>query len=289
MRVMIWFLLLVMGIGGARAEPSSPQSAGVEEGRPIVIGRGFSLASQVLHDTRRINVYLPDGYGSSSRPYAVLYLLDGGEKEDFLHISAIAQIIAAYGEAEPLIVVGIEGVDRRHDLTSPTSVASDLKNAPTAGGASAYRKFLVSELKPWVQKHYRTNGRSALIGESLAGLFVLETSLKAPESFNDYIAVSPSLWWNGSKLAERAADDLRRNSYKGQRLWVTFDKPAPPADEAERERAVQNRLESAFAAVRAPGLARTFIHSEEGHSSVYHPAAFRALRKLYAAPRPSPD
>ncbi|MBV9929959.1 MAG: alpha/beta hydrolase [Alphaproteobacteria bacterium] len=269
-------LPLLVAAPAADALPPAPLPAG----RPVTIGTSYEIASAVLGDRRRINVALPADYGRPGRRFAVLYLLDGGEREDFVHIAALTRIAAAYGQGEELIVVGVEGVDRRHDLTSPSSIAADRRRVPTGGGAEAYRHFLRGELKPWVAARFRTNGRSALIGESLAGLFVLETYLKRPELFDDYIAVSPSLWWNGGKLVDGAEADLSLPRPAGRRLFLAFETPAPPADAAARERAEQDRLAAALRRRPTPGV--TVARSPEGHGSVYHPAAWQALRTLYA-------
>lgn len=254
------------------------------EGRDIVIGQSFELPSRILGGIRRVNVRLPDHYGEPGRRFPVLVLLDGGEREDFLHIAGLTQITAAWGEGQGLILVGVEGVDRRHDLTSPSSVASDLKAAPTSGGSVAYRRFLVEELKPWIDAHYPLHGGYGLIGESLAGLFVLETLLEQPAAFDDYISVSPSLWWSGGRLSTTAADRLRRPMPGGRRLWIGFDRPAPPADQATRERALQDRLAAALGAFAPSGLTWSAERLDEGHSTIYHPAALRALRALYPVP-----
>lgn len=260
------------------AETPAPK----EDGRPIVIGRSYTLASKVLGDVRRVNVWLPDHYGEAGKSFPVVVLLDGGEKEDFHHITALAQITAAWGEGRELIVVGVEGVDRRHDLTSPSEVEADRKLLPTSGGADAYRRFLVEELKPWIAARYRTDGHTALMGESLAGLFTLETLLKSPRSFDDYIVVSPSLWWNGGALSREAASDLREGDFAGKRAFIAFDEPSPPAEEASKERAEQAALETAFAKAKPQGLALKIIRPGESHSSIYHPAALAAFRSLYA-------
>lgn len=282
----IFVALAITGAGQATsAAPVATEiSASVGEApRPIVIGQSYRIPSPILGSSRVINVQLPEHYGGAGRTFPVLYLLDGGEHEDFEHIAGLAQINAAYEQGQEMIVVGIEGVDRRHDLTSPSSVTSDLKAAPTSGGADAYRRFLVQELRPWVQSHFRTNGKSALIGESLAGLFVLETFLREPESFSDYIAVSPSLWWNGGEVVRLARQSLRRRSYAGKRLWIALETPAPPADAAAKDRALQRELEQTFRTEKPIALNWTVVHSSDGHASIYHPAAVQAFRTLYGA------
>ena len=257
-------------------------------GRPVEIGRSYSIRSPALHSERRINVYLPPDYGKAGKRFPVLYLLDGGEHEDFAPIVGLAQVIAAYGAGHEMIVVGIEGVDRRHDLTAPSQVASDLKAAPTSGGAAAYRRFLIDDLKPWVAAHFRSDGHSAIIGESLAGLFVLDTVLHTPTAFDDYIAVSPSLWWNGGRMGVDAAGLLRTTHFSGQRLWVGFETPEPPATEAAKERALQDRVWTALRSIDPPGLQVMVERLNEGHASVYHPAALQAFRALYPMPPRQP-
>mgnify|MGYP001552438825 FL=1 len=203
-----------------------------DEGRPIVIGKSYALRSKVLGDVRRLNVYLPPHYSDASRKFPVLVLLDGGEAEDFHHITGLAQVTAFNGAVEELIVVGIEGVDRKHDLTSPSSDPEDLKLDPTSGGAAAYRKFLVEEVKPWIATHYRVSGRYGLIGESLAGLFTVETCLRAPQSFADYIAASPSLWWNKESLSREAAADFAKGDFSGRQLWLSVGNEGTTMQEA---------------------------------------------------------
>ena len=271
--------LALPSVATGQTVPPPPSSSG---GRPIVIGHAFELRSQVLAGTRTINVRLPDHYGEPGRHFPVLVLLDGGEKEDFLHIAGLTQITAAWGDGQEMILIGVQGVDRRHDLTSPSSVASDLKAAPTSGGSATYRRFLVDELKPWIDTHYPSHSSYGLMGESLAGLFVLQTMLEEPSAFDDYISVSPSLWWDDGRLAKIAADRLRRVSPAGCRLWIGFDQPAPPADQAARERALQDVLVAALQMAAPASLKWSAERLDEGHSTVYHPAALRALRALYS-------
>lgn len=273
-------LAALSSVSPVQAQPA----AGPQVGRDIVIGQSYLLTSTVLSDQRRINVYLPDGYGDPGRTFPVLFLLDGGEHEDFHHITGLAQINAAYGQGQDLIVVGIEGKDRKHDLTDPATNPADQKRLPTAGGADAYRRFLLEDLKPWVAAHYRTNGRSALMGESLAGLFVAETLLRSPSSFDDYIIVSPSLWWNQGALAAEAKADLQRARFVSARAWIAFDDPPPPADQARKDRADQDRLEAAFREAHPAGLTWSVTRPGETHGGIYHPAALRAFRALFGPP-----
>jgi predicted alpha/beta superfamily hydrolase len=129
---------------------------------------------------------------------------DGGLDEDFLHVTAAVDSLVGERLIRPVIVVGIPNTQRRRDLTSPTSVASEAAIAPKVGGAALFRQFIKDELLPEVNRRYRTTSERAIIGESLAGLFVVETLLEEPRLFTHYVALDPSLWWNHAALSDTA-------------------------------------------------------------------------------------
>ena len=182
---------------------------GADPTTPLVIGDTFTLASKVLGETRRINVYTPPGLADPSTALPTLYMPDGGLSEDFLHVAGLVQIGAINGTMRPFRLVGIENTERRRDLTGPTENAEDKKIAPRVGGSAAFRKFLRDELMPVIRERYHTTGETAIVGESLAGLFVVETLLLEPDMFDTYIAIDPSLWWNDAKLVRDAPTSSR--------------------------------------------------------------------------------
>ena len=119
---------------------------------------------------------------------------DGGMAEDFVHIAGLVQVSVGNQTMRPFLLVGIENTERRRDMTGPTQNAGDRRIAPRVGGSAAFRKFLREELMPQIKQHYRTTSETAVVGESLAGLFVVETLLREPDLFDTYIAIDPSLW-----------------------------------------------------------------------------------------------
>jgi hypothetical protein len=163
----------------------------------------LSIPSRALKEQRRVNVHLPKDYESSSR-YPVLYMPDGGIDEDFPHVVNTVDSLIALGQIRPVIVVGVPNTERRRDLTGPTRVHSDSAIAPHVGGSAAFRQFFRDELIPEIDKRYRTTPERGIIGESLAGLFVVETFLREPQLFAHYIAFDPSLWWNQGALVDSA-------------------------------------------------------------------------------------
>lgn len=220
MKILLSLLILaslysVAPIPSAKTRWQSP----VQE-EPITIGETFTIHSKVLDETRRINIYLPPGYAqSSSRRLPVLYMPDGGMNEDFLHIAGLVQICVSNGTMRPFILAGIENTERRRDLTGPTENKQDKKIALRVGGSQLFRQFLRDELMPEVKRRYRTTDEAAIVGESLAGLFVVETFLLEPELFDTYIAIDPSLWWNDQKLLNTAAERIRALSKRQKTLY----------------------------------------------------------------------
>ncbi len=169
------------------------------------IGDSIEITSAVLNENRRLNIYLPSSYHQSkTHDYPVIYLLDGSADEDFVHLAGLVQFgsFPWINQLPETIVVGIANVDRKRDFTYPTKNSQDKKDFPTTGGSSSFIQFISEELQPFIDKNYRTNSNKTIIGQSLGGLLATEILFKSPELFDNYIIISPSLWWDdGSLLA----------------------------------------------------------------------------------------
>lgn len=240
----------------------------------------LTIDSRVLAETRRIHVSLPPGYERDTRiRYPVLYMPDGGLEEDFPHVARDVGAAIRAREMRPVIVVGIENTERRRDMTGPTEVASDRKIAPRVGGSARFRGFIRDELMPVVRERFRGNGETAIVGESLAGLFVLETFLEEPALFDTYIALSPSLWWNAGALVRGAAERFR--SRRRSRVTLYF---ATAGDDGLEESA--RDLAEALRAAPPKGLTWYFERwPHEKHSTIYGAVSPLVFRKLFPPAR----
>ena len=265
--IALWALLAALPAGAAPA--AAPAS-------PLAIGDTFTIDSKILGETRRINVYAPAGYAQSSTlRLPVLYMPDGGLGEDFLHVAGLVEVSVGNGTMRPFLLVGIENTERRRDMTGPTEVESDRKIAPHVGGSATFRSFLRDELMPRVKARYRTTEETAIVGESLAGLFVVETFFLEPDLFDTYIAFDPSLWWNHHKLLDGAAGRLRARPGLKKTLWFASSDEKGIVEDTERLAAILQK--------DAPSGLRWHYERmpEEGHGTIYHPAALRAFRVLF--------
>jgi predicted alpha/beta superfamily hydrolase/tetratricopeptide (TPR) repeat protein len=172
---------------------------------PVPAHDTFTVGSRALGETRLVNVYVPPRYRTSAGSrFPVLYMPDGGADEDFPHVVNTVDSLIALRVIRPVIVVGIPNTERRRDLTGPTRVASDSAIAPHVGGSAAFRRFVRDELMPVVGARYRTTDERSIVGESLAGLFVVETFLLEPALFSHYVALDPAVWWNRGALVDSA-------------------------------------------------------------------------------------
>ncbi|WP_458626369.1 alpha/beta hydrolase [Winogradskyella sp. PC D3.3] len=167
------------------------------------IGKTIKIKSQLLNEMRDLNIYLPINYSKDSlKTYPVIYLLDGSKDEDFVHISGIVQFgsFSWINMIPETIVVGIGNVDRKRDFTYPSQSKLDKKEFPTSGKSEKFISFIEKELQPFIDSEYRTSEIKTIIGQSLGGLLTTEILFKKPELFDNYIIVSPSLWWDDEKL-----------------------------------------------------------------------------------------
>jgi len=257
---------------------AAPALAQIRDERPIVLGSTFDLPSRAEAEVRHITVWLPPSYGDGKQRYPVLYLLDGGEQQDLLPVVGLAALAGLNGVTDEVIVVGIESGPglRVRDFTTPSE--TERKAYPTSGRAPLFRRFLAEDLLPAISARYRTSGETAVMGESLAGYFVLDTALRQPELFSTYIAVSPSIWWDNESLSREAAGLLKHPWPAGRRLYLSR-----AADDGT-ERAMA-RLAAALKAGAPDGLTwRYDAFPEERHRSTYHPAGLRALRWAFPGP-----
>ncbi|SFK68310.1 hypothetical protein SAMN04487938_1592 [Lysobacter sp. cf310] len=254
---------------------------------PVPAHESFAMDASAPKETRRINVYTPPGYDAAKGPrYPVLYVLDGGLQEDFPHVASDVDAAIRAGEMRPVLVVGIENTQRRRDMTGPTEFAEDRKIAPVVGGSAQFRAYIADELMPLIRKRYRVGDETGIIGESLAGLFVVETFFEQPKLFDVYIAMSPSLWWNQDALVLGAQSRLKAGGFGHRTLLLSSaneDNIAPQSA----------RLAAALRAVAPEGLTwRYDPRPDLQHSTIYRTLSPQLLRDAFppetgAATRPA--
>ncbi len=249
------------------------------EARPIVFGQSFELKTKNSEKPRNLNVLLPPDYDEQIKAgtrFAVLYVLDGGTIwQDFFHIAGMVHQGNLWDIHQQLIVVGIESKDRKAEFTEPTSDKAELRDFPTTGKSAQFRDELINEIKPFIEAKFATNGEDAIIGESLAGQFIIETFAKATESFDHYIAISPSLWWNYQNVAKLAASKIKTIETE-HKLWLSI------ANEGGKMQSGLDIIIKALKAAKNPKISYFYKPlPNETHGTIYHLAATQAVRDIF--------
>lgn len=252
----------------------------------LTIGVSEKFFSTILNEKRTINIYLPENYNQNDTvKYPVIYILDGGIKEDFFHITGIVQYNTQpwINRFPRSIVVGIENSNRQRDFTFPVSNLDFLEKVgfkkekfPVYGGSANYISFLENELLPYIRDKFKTNQERTIIGESLAGLMATEILMKHPDLFNTYIISSPSLWW-GNEVLLKDADNLLNEHLK------TKIKVCVIAPNKKEDKIMYNDAKSLYKSVKRNENISSFFEylPDELHSTVIHLAVYNAFKMIY--------
>jgi predicted alpha/beta superfamily hydrolase len=182
--------------------------------------------SKLLKNRRTIVVYVPPGYeGEPHRRYPVFYLQDGQNVFDAAtaafgvewQADDSAQRLIREGKIEPIILVGIYNTPDRINEYTPHY---DSKQR-IGGKGGLYGRFVVDEVKPFIDREYRTmpsREHTAIGGSSLGGLISLAMAREQHAHFSMCTVMSASLWWDGGRLVR----DLGRSKrwMRDMRFWV---------------------------------------------------------------------
>lgn len=197
----------------------SCKNKGITYNDPIPEYDSLLITSKFVKEDRVINIWTPPNYKESNNSFPVLYMLDGGIKEDFPHIANTLAKLIKEDKIPPYILVGIENTERRRDMSGPTKIEYDLKVVPNPGGSNNFRGFIKNELFPEINEKYRTEDKRAVIGESAAGIFVIETFLLDNDMFDYYIAMDPALWYNEQYLVKNFESLAKEDYNQKKKLW----------------------------------------------------------------------
>ncbi len=156
-----------------------------------------------LGTKRTLWIYLPPNYATDSVSYPVIYFMDGtslfNEKvQEGLEwqVDEVMDSIAAAG-GSAAIVVGIDNSDDR--LTEYKPFLSPHLPEETSVTGDQHAEWIATDLKAWVDEHYRTlpsPEMTTIGGASLGGLMAYYALTTYPDIFGNAIVFSPSFWVN---------------------------------------------------------------------------------------------
>jgi len=201
--------------------------------------RSHKFRSQILKEEFEVWIYLPPGFVESDPwRYPTLYLHDGQNVFDQKTsafgvewgVDESAECLILEGKMEPIIMVAVSNTPKRIADYTPFP-----DHQLGGGNGKIYARFLIDELRPWLQSLYpihRDPDRTAVAGSSLGGLSSLYLGWTHPEVFGMVAALSPSLWWGERKMLTRIGGDTP-GARRPRKIWVDMGTEESVEDDNE--------------------------------------------------------
>ena len=218
-----------------------------------ILSNDFEIPQLNRH--RRVWIYLPPNYEVTSESYPVLYMHDGqnlfDESTSYAGEWEVDETLnELYKEKDlGLIVVGIDNADAKR-----LGEYSPWKHPSYGGGeGDAYLEFIVENLKPYIDTHYRTlkdKDNTAMMGSSMGGLISHYAGLKYPNVFGKIGIFSPSFWFSINSFEYAALNSNIKNS---KMYFVVGGKEGP---------AVVSDLEKMIAIMSSNGIEKNNIYKK---------------------------
>jgi predicted alpha/beta superfamily hydrolase len=295
-------LAAVLPASAASAAPAAmAQEASAAPPYVLADTEVLEVRAQALQRDYQLYVALPESYKateSAARRYPVIFVVDANY--GFPVVRAIADRLHKHAHLEEAIVVGLSYAkgdsptySRRRDYTPSVprtgGYTSDMAGRPVAfGQAGDYGRFIAEQVFPLIAARYRADmGRKIFVGHSYGSLLGLKLLLTRPETFDDYILGSPSLWFDGGVLFERerayarAHKDLRATVYFGIGGQETLARGLTRSRSEENADMVADlrEFDAALKSHRYPGLKTQLdVFAGEDHASVFPVLLTHGLR-----------
>ena len=169
-------------------------------------GHRYSFESKQLGEKRELLIHLPKGYQESSKPYPVLYVLDGASH--FKHAVIATKTLQQYEMMPSTIVVAI-----------PNNTGK--RNRDVSTGRDKFSAFIKQEVMTYIDGNYKTSGHNTLFGHSSMGFVTLEFFAKEQQLFDNYIAASPAVDHTDTELLERIKQLFLKDTLTNKSLYFT--------------------------------------------------------------------
>lgn len=230
-----------------------------------------------------IYVSYPHNYKNSGKKYPLLVVLDA--EVNFGAVTYIVQRLVKDSLIKQLLIVGIAYRGETDEDTYYAIRGRDL--TPTAdpekqyrlgnGGAENFVKFISEELFPYLDKNFPIQNESkSIYGHSFGGLFGTHVLVKHPTLFDNYLILSPSLWWNNKNIMRNVKLDSSMASQPIKVYMATGELEGAMVTDQLKMAADLNRWKSDNLIIKSE------ILNQETHRTVFGRGFTNALRFVYA-------
>jgi predicted alpha/beta superfamily hydrolase len=253
---------------------SCNQKESTIESNHVSIATTHTIASKILKEDREILISLPDDYEKTTSKYPVLVLTDG--VQNIKHAIGSIELLTRTGSIPPIIVVGIQSINRTKDFSPTVS-----KNNPGSGNGPKYLDFIEKEVLSYMDSNYRTHPFRVLEGHSLGGVFTAYALMEKPELFDAHLIMSPSFWWNKEEFIKKAGAFFKGNQHLEKALYFSIGE-----DESSSKWGMRKELSKFVDSLKVnkPKNLR-FKHEEfknEGHMSSPLLGTYYGLRWIFS-------
>ncbi len=193
--------------------PDTNEQLSGSEARLIVV---TDFHATMLKNDRNLHVYLPPSYyENTEKRYPVLYVHDGKAvfelsdwSKESLNMQTQADRLISEGKIQELIIVGIDNIGENRIAEYAHWDGVD-QGKPVHGLGVYHEDFILNEVKPFVDKNFRTlpdRDNTALMGASIGGFSTLNIGFRHPDVFSKLAMQSPYLGWGDNKLYTMLSD-----------------------------------------------------------------------------------
>jgi hypothetical protein len=213
---------------------------------PVLVSTGtverFIMPCEYANE-RIIDVWLPEGYSKKNK-YSVLYAQDGHNLFDATimfnnqewRLDEVTDSLMTAGKIKNTIIVGVHCTRHRFEEYLPQKAMaylSDegraaLKNEIETCKSDIYLKFVVDELKPFIEKHYRVRkgpDNTCIIGSSMGGLISAYAICEYPDVFGSAACISTH--WPGLIPSPRDTTYASREGYFAEAMCRYLEENLP--------------------------------------------------------------
>ena len=253
--------------------------------------------SRIYRNDRFLRVWLPPGYDdaqNAARHYPVLYLNDGQNLFEPAtsfngvewQVDETADRLIREQVIAPMIIVGIDntGKDRLREYMPHRSFQPMMLRVQ----GTRYPSFLIKEVMPFVERHYRVASgprTTGLGGSSLGALIALYTVAVSPGIFGRLLLESPSLWAANRQII-RQSRTVRRWP---ERVFLATG--SAEAGREDRDRSMVDDVQELAAILHRGGLDARHLRLVVEQGASHHESEWArrfpdALSFLFAEDRP---
>ncbi len=279
--LLLWSITVVAPLAAQRAHTKSKSASATPPGTTTitsfdkdhtVIGwlEIVPFESKIFRNTRMLRVLVPANYFSPHnvhRSYPVLYMQDGQTLFDEaitqhgeLHMDETVEHLVGSFKIAPMFVVGIDNAGEQRSseylpYPDPQNDRDKVADDKSVHGKE-YPRFLLTEVMPFIEKHYRVSRgalNTGLGGSSYGADIALYTALEHPAVFGHLLLESPPLWIGD----DQPLKDAQKAKILPQKIYVGIGTSETPYGDSQQSAKAVQQVQELEKVLRKKGLGPT--------------------------------